>query len=148
MGLIRTLTCLLVATPAYADGIVKDYNETGCKTTIINEDGEEEERPCTVYESAEYIKSARAFGRIVTSSGAELRQYPELTKWLINEEYEKYHNLDLQVRSRESPTLQVLDKKGKVQDTWNLSKYSTRADLEALLSSLDFEKKVARTDEL
>merc|ERR1719487_1347975 len=95
-----------------------------------------------MFENEEFLKNARAMGRIVTSSGSELRQYPELTKWLVQEEYEKYHNLDLEVSYGQAPTLQVIDGKTKrVKEEHPLSKHSTKAELETLLLSLDFEKK-------
>ena len=114
---------------------------SGCKSTVII-DGEEVVRPCTTYESADFIKNKRAHGRIVTSSGAELRQYPDLTEFLADAEYKKYHNLDLEVQRGSQPTLQILDPRTKrVTDSYKLSQYSSKGALFSLLSSLDFELK-------
>lgn len=148
----KSLQLILCAVPAVVtdSGILKDYNGTGCKVTVVNEDGDEEERSCTMFENEEFLKNARAMGRILTSSGHELRQYPELTKWLVNEEYEKFHGLDLEVTYGQEPILQILDPKTKkVKDTIELKKHSSRSELESLLTSLDFEQKAsARSDEL
>ena len=128
-------------------GVLDDYNQTGCKS-ISYIDGEEVVRPCTAYEHSDFIKHKRAFGRIVTSSGGELRQYPELTRWLANEEHLAYHNLDLEIVRRREPTLQVLDSKSKrVIDEFPLGeKYTSQAALESLLASLDFEKNYERSE--
>lgn len=133
----------LQQTQAETRGVVTN-SSCSCTVTI---DGEEVQRPCTTYEHADHIKHNRAHGRIVTSSGAELRQYPELTKWLVSEQHLKYHNLDLDVVFRKEPTLQVFDPKTrKVTHEVPLGEHGSKDSLEALLASLDFEKDHDRSD--
>ena len=83
----------------------------------------------------------RPIGRIITGSGSELRQYEELTEWLVDEEYKKYANLDLEIMHGEDPTLQIIDSKtGRIKEEINLAKHSSKADLHVLLTRYDFDK--------
>lgn len=141
MNSIKIVAALFGA--AYAQSVYSDNSaiDGTCKVTVITADGEEEvERDCNMYPDEATIVAMKPIGMIITGSGHELRQHPELTEWLVDEEYKKYENLELEIEHFQEPILRIIDPRtGKRKDI-KLRDHSTKDALNSLLAKYEFER--------
>lgn len=92
------------------------------------------------FPDAQTIESMKPMGMIITGSGSELRQFEELTKWLVDEEYKQYENLELEISHFHEPILRITEASGKTRDI-QLRDFATRDAIRSLLSKYEFERK-------